>query len=1168
MVGEEGKLLNSGGSSISSPTINHIHNPQQSLNVRDIKDSIVIQNMEIPTEFFSMLTETLNKVDSIGISQELLVQGMSTLSTPSVESPNEIYSRFMRNALVEIKGFIEDGRLSNAQLLITNIIQTEGFERLNKEYIIEIYYYQGLVYLSKNLIEKCQEEIEKIFRIEENNYYGFNLMYKISVDTNDQMMYEKAMSGLNTLSIDVTELKLKELYYEITKSNFSMVISEITELDELKEQYIDNGEALYYLGLSYLQTEELTLAKKYLLKSNEITPSSYKIYLLTIIEIIPIINKRGLLFFITDAQKETLNKSLQTLIDIKGYFIEKPSYLQEMYWGYIFNIKLFTNPSEIIDDIEIMEEELKFSDMIQLMLAEAYSIVGSHDKSEGIYKALYHKRKGSELLNKITTRLLMKKDYVGLLNLLKDTDYSEYDELGDIAGTHIIAFSKLNIFPASIEFIGKMEELFPNAPLLYQCAALVFSENNEIDLSSEYMEKAINLIEEDNEVLRMFISNSCESIGLIDLGIKSLLPLKRSTKAQETILRLSLQFDDNDEMLQLAEQTAEKLIRDGKANLNIYNAQAEIAFRKDLPDNALKHLIESFKLSPTIDTAYNIVAVKININQPSDIQGYIDYLLQSSNARATMIVASALDYLGDRGTALEVAYRALFLLGDEFDESIYLQYSMLFMVPRNLDSEEVKIEYDKIRADTVVELKDNSGATRYICIESNPNLVNAEGEVYLNIEHYTNMSSKSILVQNIGLNRNIEIDGIVYLVNQIINKYVYAFRFVSSIYIEKCPESPYLQAKEIKGDDPITPLIPLLEQGRVRSDFLMKQYNFENSIGLPISALCQMDYFKYPSAMMHLLETKEQVYYAGDISNLENENVFVLSFSTVVLLAFLKCTDVIRNNKESFKITKGLLNKIKNLFDEAVNSNVRVFGSMSIDKSGRPVFSNLTEDDKSNTIEFWRNLYLILSDIDIIDEIESYSFEVGVTRLIGDFELEIISASNNINGVFITDDLFLHKLAKFMYDSISTANSVSILNRFLGAEEILDKIYTLSQFKYHFCVNEEIMIKIINDCLIDKTIIYGIGTNHDKLKQIIRNTLSHPQLFKDNLRTLIKVVYTLYDGKLNPKMEDVIIIIIREIVISSRNYRISSNLLMQIFEELAGIDLIKIEYVKEIFKKF
>lgn len=1171
-VKSEYKPSSIGESPNPSPVANNFS--QQSVNARDIKDSVVVQVIEqnISEDFIKLLNEKFNTLEAIGISQTVLLQDMSNTSNNATESTNELYSRLMGNALIEIKNLIDDGKLNYAKTLLSDIMHTEGFERINKEHIIEIYYYQGLIYLNKDDIVKGNVELKKIFEINRNSYFGFNLMYKIAVQTNNEMMYQRAIEGFQTISIDSKELKFKELFYEIIKSNFTYVINELTELDKLKKEFENSEDAYYYLGLSYLQTEEFFLAKKHLSKSNQMKPSLYKTYLITLAEIIPIIGRRGAMFLNTDIQKETLDQSLKTLYSVKEYFLDKPLQLQEEYWGYILNIKLFLRPAVIISDIETMSDKLKQSDMIQLMLAEAYSIVGPADKSEEIYKMLYQKSKSPQLLDKITTRLLLKKDYSGIVQLLKDLDYADYyDELGDIAGTYITAFSKLNILPATIDFINTMEKVFPHAPLLFHSAAIVFNESDEVKLAHEYMNRTISMVEEDNEALRMFISNSCEKIGLIELAIQVLLPLIKSTKAKETILRLSLEYyDDNDDMLALAEQTVEQLIQEGVGNFNIHNAQAEIAFRNDTSENALKHLIEAFKLSPTVNTAYNIVAVKININQPNEIQQYIDYLIQSSNPRATMLAASALDFLGSRGVALEIAYKAFQLLGNDFDESIYLQYSMLFMVSKNLSNDEqVTIEFDKVRIDTVVELVDNSGVKRYICIESNPGFVLNEGEIYLFIEHYTNSSPQSIKLLNVELHQKIELDGIEYNVNQIINKYVYAFRFVSSTYIQQRPDSPYLQAIEIREDDPITPLIPFLERGRGHQEFLMQQYNFvENSIGLPISALCDGDYFKYPSAMMHLLETKEQVYFAGELLSLDKQSVFVLSLSSVILLNILKCTDLIKNNIDRFKITKSLLDKIKSFFDEAITTHSRVSGTMGMDKSGRPVFTNITETDKYNTIEFWRTLYLTLSELETIDEIESYSLNHRATRLIGNFDIEAIVASNQINGVFISDDLFLHKVAKLMYDSNSFSNSVAILNHFLNAEELLDKIYTLSQFKYHFCITHEILLKMIHECIFDKPIIYGAGTSHDKVKQIIRNILSHPQLYKDNLLMLRTIIYTLYENKINNKAEELINLIIFEIVLSSRLYKISSSLLLQLFLEPAGIDIIKAEYVKGIFRKY
>ncbi|MGG1554436.1 hypothetical protein [Paenibacillus ferrarius] len=131
----EDKPSSIGDSSNPSAAANNFG--QQSVNARDIKDSVVIQVIEqkdISEDFIKMLNERFNTLEAIGLSQTVLLQEMSSTSRSTAESTNELYSRLMRNALVEIKNMIDEGKLNYSLTLLSDITQTEGFELINKEH--------------------------------------------------------------------------------------------------------------------------------------------------------------------------------------------------------------------------------------------------------------------------------------------------------------------------------------------------------------------------------------------------------------------------------------------------------------------------------------------------------------------------------------------------------------------------------------------------------------------------------------------------------------------------------------------------------------------------------------------------------------------------------------------------------------------------------------------------------------------------------------------------------------------------------------------------------------------------------------------------------------------------------------------------------------------------
>jgi tetratricopeptide (TPR) repeat protein len=1147
-------------------------NPDQSIKANSINNSIVIQKFDVNNglskEFAEQLSERLKNLETMSSFQSLKIQEMSEINQKSSDDTSQLYSRLMNNTINEIKTLIDDGKVRRAQKIINEIMETVGFAQIDKEHIAKIYYYNGLIFLNDGRIDKCRDWVEKITELDQDSYFRFNLQYKISVQNGDDELFNESIKSLERISSDQNEVKLKKLFYEITKGNYTVVIDELSELGNIKMEFENNPDALYYLGLAFFQTENYISAQKYFNKSNQIQPLKYKLYLTTLCDIIPIINRRGVLYLLTEAQKQSLKAGLERLIEIKDFFADKHISLREEFWGTVLNVKFYLNPSEIINDVEDLSDDLKNTDSVQLMLADAYSIVGPFEKAEELHKMLYEKNKNPELLVKIITRLESKKDFAGILQFLEGIAYPEYDVLGDVIGSYITAFSKLNIFPATEQLINSIESYFYDAPLFYRAVALIMSEHDELpNRSIEYMEKAISVIQGENESIRMYISDTCESLNYTDQAIKVLLPLEKSVTAKESILRLCLQDENNEAKLELAEEMATALIDQGVKNLNIHNAKAEIAIRKKQPQEALKQLTESFAVSPTVNSAYNIVAIKMSINDKHDLQFYIDYLSRTDNSRANMLSASASDFIGSRAVAEELAYKALKLLETEFDESIYLQFAMLYMVSKNRkDDENIKIEFEKVEPDTVIELIDNSGIKRFICIESNPALIKEEGVVFLGVEHYSTSSPISIKLLKVEVNLTVILDSIEYYVRSIINKHVFAFRKVCDTYIERCPDSPYLRAIKITPDDPFTSLIPYLESDRKNHAFLMEQYNFGNGIGLPISTLCEKDYFKYPSAMFKLFQSKNQVYYAGDINRCTRDKPFVLSFSSIILMKIIGVLNIVKSNKEQFKVTYSLVKKVESLFEEAVTT--RVAATMSIDQFGRPIYTTITDQDKEGNIEFWRDILLTLQEIETIKDVEEHPFKNKAVSLIDGLEIDSISASYQIGAQYLSDDLFLTKVANFMYDSLQTSNTIPFLFEYLEADELLDKIVILTSYKYHQCLKTELLLQLINDCILSKTIVYGQGTNMDKFTLIIKNIISHPQLLTYYLVSLIEIVYFLYDKKIDQRAEELLHYVIRDIVISSRQFKINLESLIKLFLSPSGLDFFKADYIRNVFRKF
>lgn len=1142
----------------------------QTIAIGDTTNSNVIQsgrdtiiNNHFPQEIYDKLVS----MESLMENRLPKLVETSDNSGSSSLNPEEINAKLMKKMLSDIRRLIDSGQITDADLVLTDIMSTQGFDNIDELYRSEFYFFKGLVHLNRGQIEGSLTCAQNIISTNNKNSYAYNLMFKIASETQDDGLFHKSLEGLTHCQVSEQEIFLKKVFYEITKGNFSNVVNELTELDEIKAQFKENADALYYLGLAYLQKNAYGEANRYIQASNELSPLMYKQYLVHLSEIIPIIQRLGVMYLLTEEEKEFLRDKVEDLLSLKSYFEEKNIQLQEEYWGYIFNVKLFVSPADIVTDIDILPEKLKKTDMIQLMLAESYSLLGTSESAESIYRDLYEKQKNPNLLVKVTTRLLEKQDYTGLLHFLQSVEFSEYDALGDVAGNYVFAYSQNHEYTKTLGFINSLLESFENAPMLYESAAIVAYQNDDLAYATIMMEKSISLIEINDEALRMYISKSCERLNLLDHAIKVLLPIEsKSKKVLESILSLSLKFDDDPEKISLAESTIETLSSQGDSNIYILNAQAEIALKQGQPHLALKPLIKSFEINPTINTAHNIVSAKLSIKEREGLQQFVDFLVQSDNPKAKMLAALGYDFLGNWGMAQQVGYKSLQLLGGVFDEDIYLQHSMLYLMSRNRDkSESDVINFEKVKLDTVITLQASTGEIKNVCLESNPDFVSQDGIVFAGCEHYSSSSTLSVRLLGIDVNDNCMIDGIEYLIKEITNKYVFSFRFASSTYMVEKPDSQRLHGITVDEGDPVSPMIPMLEQDRIRNEFLFEQYNFENNIGLPLATLVHKNYLKYPNLINHLFQTKGQVFFAGDLKTMDNTKPIVLTLSSIVIINYLNQLDIITNNKDKFIIPISLLNQVKLLFDEATTEYSQVSGYMVMDKSGRPTYIPISENEKQATINYWRELFLLLQSISAEEVNYELQSDVRIQELTERFEIDSIFLANQNEGYLLSDDLFIRNLAMFYNESSQTVNTITILSDYLEAGELLDAILKLSQYQYHYVADTNILLRIIHDLFINKTTIYGPGTEIEKFKNLVRNLHTHPLILKNSLPILRDVIYSLLSHLLNHKTEELIGIIIREMKIALSQVDSGHQHLLMYLLLPARLNVIKQETVTRIF---
>lgn len=1073
---------------------------KQSINAKSVENSTISQaGRDINNgNVYNNFNLTINE----NVSSDV-INGIEDIKKILLSNMNEnipILNKLLSDQLDKIKNYINEGMLTEAWSCIENLVN-EDIKKVPNEIIVNLYYYKGLILLEKNDTDGVMSCIKNIYKTNVESEKLYELQFRLSIEIDDSELFDKSLQGLEQIGGNRINIELKKILYELRKGNYEEAIDLLVEDNVLKKCYKDNDTALYYLGTALINLKQYDRAIKYLEKAYSLKSLKYYKYNLILAEILPLLEKEGITLFITKEEKELLKNKLDELLALSDYFRQSNKESKSQYWGIIFNILLILKPGDVIEKYNSIDEDIKESPIIQLMLAEAYELIEKYNEALGIFEDLYKHNSNPEILIKILCTLKVKNEHESIINIVEKLDCSQYDKRGMIVSLYLDSLYMTQSFTIVHNKINDLKDKFPKTPMFHLASASAYLKHEDIDKCIEFLDKATDLVVRDDDIIRIDIAKMYFEIGNKEKGVQVLIPFEKYSRyVQKYLLEKIMSFNEQ-EYTDLAEEIVDRELSKNVKEKYLFNNKADILMRNKKMEKALNIFEESFELSNDQHSAYYIVAIKINKKDSSNIDKYIKYLSSNSEdlPNIIMLLASAESFLGNRGHGEELAFKAIYKLYDEFNEQVFINYIRLHFegIEREKDPE---VEYVKVRENSVVELIDNENNRRLICINNEEKLVGKDGERAIGCYNYHTTSFTGLKLLNKHVNSEIVIDNTNYKIKSIINKYVYAFRYCMNLYVTNCPGSKALMP--IRGssiEDMIENMKPILIEGKERQDFLIRQYNFENGMGLPSSVLCNNEYTRYTDVIISLLNWENQIYYAGDIVDIDSEPI-ILSLSTIIILKLYKKIDIIKTLKDRIYIPSSLLEKIKSIMMSIYSTERNTKGRLGINDNEKLVFTEFTDDAKKQSFEFWREILEIIQEINVENDIDKYESELtdAVSELVEDFELDSIFLSYKLNGIYISDDLFLRKLAKLLFTDIKTSNFVSLFERDIDGNflEFLDIIYQLSEKKYLYIVNENTLYKIISEFINNDNIEIDYWIKYSKMYQIINNMFSDISLFK------------------------------------------------------------------------
>jgi hypothetical protein len=1144
--------------------------------LQDIKHdtgTIVTQVTDLSKQI-SDIKEILQQINNRNINPEsdlskVMYKGI-TLEAESDEKHGSITCDKLCDIVIEkIDKLIDSGELSNAEKVIKDILDSEECPVYAEKFLVDLTQKLGVVYVNRGDIENAKCYLEKLDKMKTKTINKYNFMSTMACVLKNEILLEKAIGGLAECGESEVNKIARRLRFDLTKGRYQEVIERLTINGDIKSEFKDTVSALEYLGVAYLHLQNYVEAIKFLNQANKLKYSWYRQYLILLSEVDYITSKVGSLYLLSSENKHLLKNKYMEVKQLEHFFAEMSPEESANYWLMRLRILLFCDVDSIQEEYSNIPCYLKDDDNVKLMMADYQSLIDD-DAAYNTYKEIYEKHRNPEILFKILVSLFLKKNYEKIIEMIGVLDYNaDFDSLGRVAGIYIESIKETAGIDAAIEKFQLMYPSFMSAPFLFNDIAKLYFQKNDINNVNKYLNLLKQTIPEENYPPRFVFSENCERLGFINIAIDVIDPLSNySLKAKKRLIDYLLKTED-EEHRKKVDRIIDDLVNNEKADSDIFSLKAHLEFESNNQENALLYLEKSFTLKPTYQVAYNIVGAKLNLNKLDALDEFLEYLKTSQESLHQILVSMAYKRLGNTGLSDFHSYKALALLGERFNEQVYGQFIMMNLMDKQDDHQ---LSFERVSSNKAIQLsKEDSDEVVWICINSEKELMLQEPLVFCGCTHYSIENKISILLRNKKINDLIRMEDGIYKVTQVLDKKAKFMHFCMEVFSEKCPDAPYLRSIKVIEDDPISPIIPMLVQMKERGEFLTRQYNFENGIGLPLYALSENNYNSYLDTILRVLNMSNQVFYAGEINTLSLQDTKIVpTLSTLIFLNYFKFLDNLKQYKEKIYIPQSLYDTLIGIFDYSEKFDLRSGGSMSIDEKGKPIFINITEEQKENRLDFWRNLVLFSENINIHPDVKTHSDTELIQKMreiSGNVDVNCILLAREISAVTISEDLFVRKMVNSIDNSNISSNFIAlIMNLGLEINSLLEVILSLSKYSYHYLLSEQVIIEIATK-ISEKPIIFGEGTPLNIVSKIINNLLNNPVIYKDYINILTNVYSNLYQKKVNPVFREVINIIIEELKTASNAYGIKDNIIIGYVKGIFKMDVLRAKYFEQIYLK-
>ncbi|MGD6968291.1 tetratricopeptide repeat protein [Rossellomorea vietnamensis] len=1011
--------------------------------------------------------------------------------------------------VINIEELIDKGLYSEAEEQISNIF--ESVNNINLEQRVKLLYQRVRVHINTDDYEKITVLKNKVQRLDANSKYCYEIDYWLACKRNDLDGVNKAIQALKDLGTEESKLQLKEVNFSVLRNDYSNALKILcNENGELKEIFNEDASAYYHLGSIFLNQGKFREATDMLGKAMELKYNIAYDYNHVTAKTFSFIHEIRDLHVIDDETKTRAGQLVKDHERVQYFIKDSEVNIRLQHWHNYLHLRGLISPEDVLLKIGDVDDDLINTTQIVAVMSEALYLLGHYNEAIPYLERIWN----------ISPIFLMR-----LCNCYKETDrweeivkVLEKAEIRNFDEEGIIFFYTVEIderdgnITNAISKIETQAERYHSRPWFIDRVIRFSIDNGQPAL----LKKFVDIICENKDTFllkeRINLSHS-----LLKTNFKSIVRelLEDDYNASEEGIALYLNsFGDantTNPLFTELKQIVLDLYSNGVKSDYVLNRKFFLEFMTEKYIDAY-YTIQEYGERIGKDDFYhlNIVQSVIFGSIDSDVSSSASYLLKTSDLQYHIMAAQYFSYTGSWEEAKRTLLQAFYKYSEEISEEEVSGFVRVYFM--SVHHHNTEVNFENVLDNTVVTLKTSDGAEKRYCLHLNESLVEKNGEEKFGCYNYKISSDMSLVLKAVGrVGEDIEVFGETYKVVEVLDINTYYFRYFLNKLLTEYPNNKTVIGLSAESPEALLDKMKeVVMAGKEDTEAKLSFYHFGVETGTPLSYLSGKDSERYLDTIQFLMNDENEYFYSSYSGELVPGRKYVVTISSLVVINALGYLDRLYKIKDRIYITDSVKLFVRKGINDAIKHSQSVTSTAFIDDDSNFRMYERTDAAKQFRKLFWTQILVAIGSFNEMKAQRSENDFYDIMHEMVDIsDFDAIYLTTNIEGVLVTDDLFISKVNNSIGIPNTALNIIALLysEDLIDIDELIEVTKKLSSKKVINCINHKMLFDIYNHLLNQ----YGTDTFEEvysKTIDIFKNMFKkeamvhHTELFQ-RLRNLV-----------------------------------------------------------------